>query len=67
MATLTATQKPLTIWQELNERQRTYLREAFTLAQETVASIAGRRAYGFFDEPPPSVWRWLRYGYIAVR
>ena len=55
---------PLAIWQALNDRQRAYLREAFTLNQETEASVASRRARGWYDETPASVWRWLRYGYV---
>jgi hypothetical protein len=49
----------------LNERQRTYLREAFKLDQEIEAAVKERRARGWFDEPPASVWRWLRYGYVS--
>lgn len=55
---------PAAVWKALNERQRVYLREAFALDQETEAGIASRRAHGWFDEPPASVWRWLRYGYV---
>jgi hypothetical protein len=59
------TTSPLTIWQALNERQRTYLREAFKLDQETEAAVRERRSRGWYDEPPASVWRWLRYGYVS--
>jgi hypothetical protein len=52
------------VWEDLNERQRAYLREAFKLDQETEASIAERRARGFYDDVPAAVWRWLRYGYV---
>ncbi|HEV2125880.1 MAG TPA: hypothetical protein VGW38_24245, partial [Chloroflexota bacterium] len=55
---------PLALWEELNDRQRAYLREAFALDQETEAAIAQRRARGFYNDEPASVWRWLRYGYV---
>jgi hypothetical protein len=56
--------RPEAIWGGLNERQRTYLREAYLLDQDTEAGIRLSRARGFYHDPPASEWRWLRYGYV---
>jgi hypothetical protein len=51
-------------WNELNERQRTYLATFYRLDQETEARA--KAAWGRGEQTrPASEWRWLDYGWVG--
>jgi hypothetical protein len=49
------------IWNELNPRQRQYLRTIYANDQSNEASEKAFRANGQWDRPGAAVWRWLLY------
>ena len=53
-------------WEQLNDRQRTYLRALYECDQAKEAERRERAARGYiFDRTPASEWRWMMYGPVA--
>lgn len=59
-----AAAKAAAVWEELNDRQRTYMRVLYTVEREVEQDAKGAFTRG---EPsvPASVWRWLDYGPVG--
>ena len=55
----------MTTWQELNERQRAYLRALYDCDQAKEAERRERASRGFYDRTPAADWRWIQYGPLA--
>jgi hypothetical protein len=53
------------LWDDLNERQRTYLQALYECDQATEALRRERASRGFYDRTPASQWRWQMYGPTA--
>jgi hypothetical protein len=65
MASTAPKVSPAARWQALNERQRTDLREAFTLVQASESACSTRPPAGRRSHPGRAEWRWLRDGSLA--
>jgi hypothetical protein len=50
------------LWDDLNERQRTYLQALYECDQASEAERRDLAARGFYDRTPASEWRWQMYG-----
>jgi hypothetical protein len=50
------------LWDDLNERQRTYLQALYECDQASEAERRDLAARGFYDRTPASKWRWQMYG-----
>lgn len=57
---MTNNQKHLSIWEELNDRQKTYLRLIFELDQKREKSERSGD-WQRFKSRPASEWRWIEY------
>ncbi len=53
------------LWEDLNERQRTYLQALYECDQASEAERRDRAARGYYDRTPASEWRWQMYGPTA--
>lgn len=52
-------------WEDLNDRQRAYLRALYDCDQAKEVERRQRAAQGFYDRTPASEWRWVLYGPVA--
>ena len=52
-------------WQELNDRQRAYLRALYDVDQAEEAARRQPAADGFWSRTSASEWRWQMYGPTA--
>lgn len=59
--------KDLKIWNELNERQRLYLRAAYDEDQENESYQKWRGAKGDWNHTPASKWRWMNYHPVGLQ